>query len=159
MKEIIFDIEANSLDPDIIHCIVAKPLGEPMVCFKPHQIEEGIKSLDNTGSKKEGKKEEDPDTVMSGIMIEEKTIFNELVEEIRKTLRYYMKINNNSFFNTFYLLGGSSLLPGLDQFIADHLNVKFELLDPFKKIKNSKKLKNPNEFSVALGLALRGLEK
>ena len=45
MKEIIFDIEANSLDPDIIHCIVAKPLGEPMVCFKPHQIEEGIKYL------------------------------------------------------------------------------------------------------------------
>ena len=123
------------------------------------KIEEGIKSLDASESKKEDKKEEETNTVMSGIMIEEKTIFNELVEEIRKTLRFYMKNNNNSFFNTFYLLGGSCLLPGLDQFIADNLNVKVELLDPFKKIKNSKKLKNPNEFSVALGLALRGLEK
>ena len=45
MKEIIFDIEADGLDPNIIHCIVAKPLGEPMVSFKPNQIEEGIKYL------------------------------------------------------------------------------------------------------------------
>jgi len=121
------------------------------------KIEEGIKSLD--GESKKTEDETSSDAVMPGIMIEEKTIFNELVEEIRKTLRFYMKNNNNAFFNTFYISGGSSLLPGLNQFIADNLNVKVELLDPFKKIKNSKKLKNPPEFSVALGLALRGLEK
>ena len=40
----------------------------------------------------------------------------------------------NSFFNTFYITGGSSLLPGLSDFIANNLNVKVELLDPFKKI-------------------------
>ena len=121
------------------------------------KIEEGIKSLD--GESKKTDEESNTDAVMPGIMIEEKTIFNELVEEIRKTLRFYMKNNNNAFFNTFYISGGSSLMPGLDKFIADNLNVKVEVFDPFKKIKNNKKLKNPPEFSVALGLALRGLEK
>ena len=51
------------------------------------------------------------------------------------------------------------MLPGLDEFITNNLNVKVELLDPFKKINNSNKVDNPFEFSVALGLALRGLEK
>ena len=95
----------------------------------------------------------------AGIAIEQRTIFNDLVEEIRKTLRFYMKNNNNSFFNTFYISGGSSLLPGIDKFIADNLNVKVELLDPFKKIKNDNKVINPIQYSLAIGLALRGLEK
>ena len=63
------------------------------------KIEEGIKSLD--GESKKTDEESNTDAVMPGIMIEEKTIFNELVEEIRKTLRFYMKNNNNAFFNTF----------------------------------------------------------
>ena len=33
MKEIVFDIEANGLKPDKIWCIVAKPLGQPVVSF------------------------------------------------------------------------------------------------------------------------------
>ena len=115
------------------------------------------KSLD--GESKKTDEESNADAVMPGIMKEEKTIFNELVDEIRKTLRFYMKNNNNSFFNTFYLTGGSALLPGLDEFIASNLNVKVELLDPFLKINNSNKTNNPFEFSIALGLALRGLDK
>ncbi len=124
------------------------------------KIENGIKSLDEDKENEEASEEaSEVDTMPGGIMIEEKTIFNELVDEIRKTLRFYMKNNNNSFFNTFYITGGGALLPGLDEFITNNLNVKVELLDPFKKINNSNKVDNPFEFSVALGLALRGLEK
>ena len=124
------------------------------------KIENGIKSLDEDKENEEVSEESsEVDTMPGGIMIEEKTIFNELVDEIRKTLRFYMKNNNNSFFNTFYITGGGALLPGLDEFITNNLNVKVELLDPFKKINNSNKVDNPFEFSVALGLALRGLEK
>ena len=94
----------------------------------------------------------------AGISLEKKTIFNELTDEIRKTLRYYMKNNNQAFFNTFYLTGGSSALDGLDSFIATNLNVKTEFLNPLNKISNDKKIKN-NEFSAAIGLALRGLEE
>ena len=124
------------------------------------KIENGIKSLDEDKENDEASEESsEVDAMPGGIMIEEKTIFNELVDEIRKTLRFYMKNNNNSFFNTFYITGGGALLPGLDEFITNNLNVKVELLDPFKKINNSNKVDNPFEFSVALGLALRGLEK
>jgi len=45
MKEIVFDIEANGLKPDTIWCIVAKPLGEPVVSFGPSRIKEGIAYL------------------------------------------------------------------------------------------------------------------
>ena len=95
----------------------------------------------------------------SGITIEDRTIFNDFVEEIRKTLRFYMKNNNNSFFNTFYLLGGSAKLKGLEQLIISNLNVKVEILDPLKNIKNDISIDNPQQFSIALGLALRGMEK
>jgi type IV pilus assembly protein PilM len=119
----------------------------------------GIKVLDEDNEKVNKEDTNEDANPISGIMIEEKTIYNELVDEIRKTLRFYMKNNNNSFFNTFYITGGSSLLPGLDEFIASNLNVKVELLDPFKKINNSNKTNNPFEYSIALGLALRGLDK
>jgi DNA polymerase I-like protein with 3'-5' exonuclease and polymerase domains len=50
MKEIIFDIEANGLKPDKIWCIVAKPLGEPVVSFGPSKIKEGIAYLNEADS-------------------------------------------------------------------------------------------------------------
>ena len=54
----------------------------------------------------------------SGISIEQRTIFNDFIEEVRKTLRFYMKNNNQSFFNSFFLTGGCANLPGLSDFIA-----------------------------------------
>jgi DNA polymerase I-like protein with 3'-5' exonuclease and polymerase domains len=46
-SKIIFDIEADGLDPTIIHCIVAKELGGAVHTFDNTQIEEGIKFLEN----------------------------------------------------------------------------------------------------------------
>ena len=92
------------------------------------------------------------------ITIEQRTIYNDFVDEIRKTLRFYMKNNNQSFFNNFYISGGSSITTGLDDFIASSLNVKVEHLDPFKKIINNSTIENPSQFAIAIGLALRGLK-
>ena len=114
------------------------------------KFKKGINSFDESGN---SSKDND-----IGISLEKKTIFNELTDEIRKTLRYYMKNNNQAFFNTFYLTGGSSALKGLDGFIATNLNVKTELLNPLNEISNDKKIPK-NEFSAAIGLALRGLEE
>ena len=69
-----------------------------------------------------------------GISIEKRTIFNDFVEEIRKTLRFYMKNNNQSFFNSFYLIGGCANIPGLGEFIASNLNVTIAEFDCFKNI-------------------------
>ena len=123
------------------------------------KITEGINSLNNPPNTNDEVDKNISEPSNPGIMIEERTIFNDFVEEIRKTLRFYMKNNNNSFFNTFYVLGGSSKLPGLNEFIANNLNVKVEQLDPLKKISNDIKIDNPLKYSIALGLALRGLQK
>ena len=120
---------------------------------------EGINSLNDAANSNSRDEDDEVEPSNSGIMIEERTIFNDFVEEIRKTLRFYMKNNNNSFFNTFYILGGSSHLPGLNEFIANNLNVKVECLDPMKKISNDIKVNNQLKYSIALGLALRGLQK
>ena len=69
-----------------------------------------------------------------------------------------MKNNNQAFFNKFYITGGSAALPGLDNFIATTLNVNVEVLDPVKNITNSTKVKNLNQYTTAIGLALRGLD-
>ena len=93
------------------------------------------------------------------IQVSEKTIFTNFVEEIRKSLRYYMKANPQAFFNKIYLTGGSANLLGLKDFMKTNLNSEVELLDPFEKINLSDNLKNPYEYSIAVGCALRGLEK
>ena len=93
------------------------------------------------------------------ISIEKRTVFNDLIEEIRKTLRFYMKSNNQSFFNTFYLFGGCANTPGLKDFISSNLNVKIEDFDPFQNLSNVDSIENPNQYAIAIGLALRGLEE
>ena len=95
----------------------------------------------------------------NNISIEKRTVFNDLIEEIRKTLRFYMKSNNQSFFNTFYISGGCANIPGLKEFITSNLNVKIEELDIFKNIENSFDIKNPEQYSLAIGLAIRGLKE
>ena len=95
----------------------------------------------------------------SGISIEQRTIFNDFIEEVRKTLRFYMKNNNQSFFNSFFLTGGCANLPGLSDFIASNLNVTIKDFNAFNNIKTDSSIKNPNQFALALGLALRGFEK
>ena len=102
--------------------------------------------------------ENNNDDENSGIAIEKRTIFNDFAEEIRKTLRFYMKSNNQSFFNTFYLSGGCANIPGIKDFIMSNLNVKIENFDIFENIKTDINIENPEQYSIALGLALRGLE-
>jgi len=107
---------------------------------------EGINAFDSEN-------EDSEDT----ISVEKRTILNDLVDEIRKTLRFYMKNNSQAFFNQFYLSGGCSKMIGLDGFIADSLNVKVEIINPLNKVEYDKTLDNPGEFSIVIALALRGL--
>ena len=114
--------------------------------------EKGINALENLDDKSE-----------SGfsIQVTEKTVFTNFVEEIRKSLRYYMKSNPQAFFNKIYLTGGSANLPGLKDFMSSELNTDVTLLDPFEKIQlqDSSLMDNPYQYSVSVGCALRGLEQ
>ncbi len=89
----------------------------------------------------------------------EKTIYTQLTEEIRKTLRYYLKNNANTFFNKFYICGGSASLPGLAEFMQEQLNVNVEIFDLNKGIEFKVTPENPAQFVVAAGCAIRGFQK
>ena len=114
------------------------------------KIEKGVSLLESQSA---------PEESGFSIQVSEKTIFTNFVEEIRKSLRYYMKSSPDAFFNKIYLTGGSANLLGLKDFISTNLNSDVELLDPFEKIKLTESLENPYEYSVAVGCALRGLKK
>jgi len=99
------------------------------------------------------------DESSSFIQVAEKTIYDQLVDDLRKTLRYYMKNNNQAFFNKFYVCGGSSRIPGLKEFIGDALNITLLELNPFENMDISEPVENVSQFAVATGLAIRGLEQ
>ena len=46
----------------------------------------------------------------------------------------------------------------LNDFIASALNVTVSTFDPLQKISNDIEIDNPNQYTTALGLALRGLD-
>ena len=73
-------------------------------------------------------------------------------------IRLAPSYNNQAFFNHFYITGGSSEILGINDFIASALNVKVLTFDPLQKISNDIEIDNPNQYTTALGLALRGLD-
>ncbi|MBC8213514.1 MAG: type IV pilus assembly protein PilM [Candidatus Marinimicrobia bacterium] len=94
-----------------------------------------------------------------GLEIAEKTIFASFGDEIRKTLRYYLKSSANTHFNRFFLTGGSAVLPGLQAMLSEYLNMTVEILNPCEKIDHKLNIENPTQYTVAVGAAIRGLEK
>ena len=88
----------------------------------------------------------------------EKTIINNLIDDVRKSLRYYAKSNNgNSNFKRLFISGGFAELEGLKELIADELRIETDILNPFNNISCDMKIDNPSKYSIGVGLALRGL--
>jgi len=92
----------------------------------------------------------------SSIQISQRNIISELSDEIRKTLRYYMKSKVGSSYNKFYISGGLSNMKGLVNSLNTSLNVEFLALDPFKNIDCSdNNIENFSSYVVSMGLILR----
>jgi len=113
-------------------------------------LEDGINGLASSSSN-------DNDNSFS-LEVAEKTIVSSLIDDIRKSLRYYVKSNNgNANFKRLFLSGGHAELEGLKEQISDELRIDTQLLNPFNNITSDVKIENPSKYSVAVGLALRGL--
>jgi len=83
--------------------------------------------------------------------------------EVNKNISNYQKKNHKSITNLI-ITGGGSVLEGISDFSKLHLNMDVEIADPFSKVDTPPFLddllkKVGPEFSVALGLALRGLSE
>jgi type IV pilus assembly protein PilM len=110
-------------------------------------MKNGISSFQNGSS-----------TDLSDIAVAERNVFDNLVEDLRRSLRYYAKTTNQSFFTKIMLSGGGSSTHGLQGMIENKLSLSTVLFDPFQTLAGYEKLElsNPNQYAVATGLAIRG---
>jgi len=88
--------------------------------------------------------------------------FQPVINEVQYSLHLYQNQTNKNV-EKIILSGGSAYLPGLPEYIAEVLNLKVFIGDPWAKIAYPLELKPAltavaPRFSVALGLALRGFE-
>jgi type IV pilus assembly protein PilM len=93
------------------------------------------------------------------VSVAEHTIYDNLVDEIRRSLRFYIKESNESYFHKILLVGASTGINGLDQFISSKLNVAAEIYNPISQLHHNMETEvpNPGSYAVAIGYAMRGL--
>ena len=92
------------------------------------------------------------------VSLAERTVYDSLVEDMRRSLRFYAKQTGQSFFLKIFLSGGGALTPGLAEFVNQKLNIECAVFDPFENVEGKEKLSisNPSQFTTALGLGIRG---
>jgi len=93
------------------------------------------------------------------VSVAEHTIYDNLVDEIRRSLRFYIKESNESYFHKILLIGASTGINNLDQFISSKLNVPAEIYNPIAQLHHDMEteIATPGAYAVAIGYAMRGL--
>lgn len=87
-------------------------------------------------------------------------IIARITSEIQRTIDYFAANNDKQYPKKIYLMGGGSKLTGLAGDIEEKINVPVEITNPFRNLLFKKEAADSQShlFSIAVGLALRGLE-
>ena len=86
-----------------------------------------------------------------------------LLQELRKTLNFYIAAGSSEQVGKFFVTGGSSLIPGLTEALYDLVDLEVEVINPFDAFELKTKLSDAeiNEAAscglVALGLGMRSI--
>jgi len=93
----------------------------------------------------------------TGIRVARRMAIDNLIDEIRRSLRYYTKETGCRNFQKVLLSGGSSSLPNFNSHLAQHLNMTVEIYNPFADFITPPGLDEMigTRLAVACGLALR----
>ncbi len=112
-----------------------------------YKIENGLKESDTKKDK----------TSIIALDITEKNTAELIAQEVKRSLRFYVKEAGNSDFRKILLVGGSANLKGLPEFITEQLQIPAEVFSPFINLEDSDRpgTTNDPQFAVALGLAMR----
>ena len=100
-------------------------------------------------------------TEPSALKVAERSVYDNLIEDIRRSLRFYAKQTGQSFFLKIFLTGGGASTIGLSDLISSKLNIECNVLNPFEGIEGAEALNidNSSQYALAMGLSLRaGLE-
>lgn len=94
---------------------------------------------------------------LSMLDITEKPTEDAIVEEIRRSLRFYVKEAGNSDFRKVYIMGGTSKLKGLLEYIQEKVSIPTEVFMPFINVEMPEKFmdKKDPQLALAIGLAMR----
>ena len=91
------------------------------------------------------------------IKMQKKHAQDNLVDEIHRSLRYYIKETSIREFEKILLSGGSSRINGLAGYIGEKVNIPVELFNPIENF-DLPQVFNPQhapQIAIACGLALR----
>jgi len=90
-------------------------------------------------------------------------VFNDMVNEVNRSLEYYQTLNRKAKFQKIIALGNASKLPGLRQFIAQNLGYEVVRLPRFNNLVGAEVTEtqlfkdNLHSFAVCYGLAVQQL--
>lgn len=92
-------------------------------------------------------------------------VFNDMVTEIQRSLNFYKTVNKKGELESILLLGNTSKLPGLQQFLNKNLGMDVDVLDKFPKLEGTEVTgaqafkENVPAFGVVYGLCLQQLRR
>jgi type IV pilus assembly protein PilM len=92
-------------------------------------------------------------------------VFNDMVTEIQRSLNFYKTVNKKGELESILLLGNTSKLPGLQQFLNKNLGMDVDLLEKFPKLEGTEVTgaqafkENVPAFGVVYGLCLQQLRR
>lgn len=94
---------------------------------------------------------------ISMLDISEKSTEDAIVEELRRSLRFYVKEAGNSDFHKLYLMGGTAKLKGLKEYIEEKVSIPTDVFMPFINVEMPEKFadKKDPQLALAIGLAMR----
>ena len=111
-----------------------------------------------------GRKEAEEKKITEGLLSEElKTVLGPLIDTVVTEIKRAIQAFEKKEIQRVVLGGGSSLLPGLKEYLKESLNMEIERIDPFRSVfyppvlEGTIKEMGPS-YAVAVGMALRGLE-
>ena len=99
---------------------------------------------------------------VAGLGVAERSVYDNLIEDLRRSLRFYAKQTGQSFFLKILLTGGAASTPGLADLISSKLNIDSAILNPFEGVDGSDdvSIENPSQYTLAMGLCIRaGMEE
>ena len=106
------------------------------------------------------KKSEEETT--AGLGVAERSVYDNLIEDLRRSLIFYAKQTGQSFFLNILLTGGAASTPCLSELISSKLNIDSAVLNPFEGVDGADDISvsNPSQYTLAMGLCIRaGMEE
>jgi type IV pilus assembly protein PilM len=102
------------------------------------------------------KKESDSSSMLT-LNIADKSTAEQITQEVKRSLRFYVKEAGTSDFRKILLTGGSAKLKGIPEYIQENLNIPTEIFNPFSNLEMPEKFKGYQDpqLALALGLAMR----